>query len=180
MLMLLVMLQTYLTFGCGNVGLMQRLLFGIQVISVAQVLSPVMNLDMKVGSSMLHWWISWQISERSSFWSAVRRLGMNFAAMRCVFKTHCSSWHINDSSNVVNGSLMILMHNSPNFPHISHLGLSSRRSPRPHVIIQWCSAAPEACVPLEKHCMTDCFIAIQLMNHVRSLSFRFTEVTVHD
>ena len=37
----------------GIVGLLQRL-FGIRVISVAQVVSPVMNLDMKFGSCMLH------------------------------------------------------------------------------------------------------------------------------
>ena len=43
---------------------------------------------MKGGSSKARWRSSWQIATRCSFCSGVRSLGTNFAATRCMFKSH--------------------------------------------------------------------------------------------
>jgi hypothetical protein len=48
----------------------------------------MMTLDMKDGSSTARWWSFWQIATWCSFCSGVRSLGMNFAATRCMFKSH--------------------------------------------------------------------------------------------
>ena len=47
-----------------------------------------MTLNMKDGSSMARQRSSWQIAARCSFCSGVRSLGTNFAATRCMFKSH--------------------------------------------------------------------------------------------
>ena len=131
-----------------------------------------MTLDLKAGSYRARrWWRSWQIPALSSFWSGVKSLGMNFAAGHVQIRRynclHCFVWHINDGSNVINGS-------PTNCFHILE-GWARGRSPRLRVVIQWCSAALEACVPLETTRTDHCFIAIQMSNHVKSLSGRFTE-----
>ena len=95
---------------------------------------------MKVGSSRAWWRSSWQIATRYSFCSGVRSLGTNFAATRCIFKSHVrivctvpSVWHINDCSNVLNCSPTILIHKPPNCFHIFwalsswKIALTSRR-----------------------------------------------------
>ena len=60
--------------------------------------SPVMTFDMKVGSPRA----------RSSFWSGVRSLGTNVAAMRCMFKPDVMIGYTvpNDSATMVSRSLM--------------------------------------------------------------------------
>ena len=83
----------------------------------------------------------------------VRSLDTKFAATRCMFKSHvrivCTiPWHINECSSVLNGSPMILMHKPPNCFHIFRC-LAHGSSPWPLVVFEWCSASPEAFVPLE-------------------------------
>ena len=83
---ILVALRTcFAFFGCGDVGLIHC--EDCCLVFRPYPSSPVMTLDMKVGSSRSRWWRSWQNLARSSFWSGVRSLGTNFAAMRCIFKS---------------------------------------------------------------------------------------------
>jgi len=68
-----------------------------------------MTLDMKDGSSTARWRNSWQIATRCSFCSGVRSLGTNFAATRCMFKSHvkivCTVQY--DTLTIVAMSLMV-------------------------------------------------------------------------
>jgi len=69
-----------------------------------------MTLDMKDGSSRARWRSSWQIATRCSFCSGVRSLGTNFAATRCLFKSHvrivCTVPY--DTLTIAASSLMVL------------------------------------------------------------------------
>jgi len=78
-----------------------------------------MTLDMKDGSSRARWRSSWQITTRCCFCSGVRSLG-NAVHVQITRENHlhCSVWHINDFSNVLNGYPTILMHKPPNCFHI--------------------------------------------------------------
>ena len=66
-----------------------------------------MTLDMKDGSSTKRWRSSWQIATRCSFCSGVRSLGTNFAATRCMFKSHVRIF-CTDTLTIAAMSLMVL------------------------------------------------------------------------
>jgi len=87
---------------------------------------------------------------------------------------HCSVWHINDCSNVLNGSPTILMHKPPNCFHIFKCWARGR-SPWPLVVFERCSASLEARVPLETPCTTHGLFSIRTSYHFKSLRSRFAE-----
>jgi len=87
---------------------------------------------------------------------------------------HCSVWHINDCSNVLNGSLTILIHKPPNCFHIFRCWAHGR-SPWPLVVFEWCSASLEACVRLETPHTTHGLISICTSYHFKSLRSRFAK-----
>ena len=72
---------------------------------------------------------------------------------------HCSVWHINDCSNVLNGFPTILMHKPPNCFHIFRCWAHGR-SIWLLVIFEWCSTSLEARVPLKTSCTTHGLISI--------------------
>jgi hypothetical protein len=87
---------------------------------------------------------------------------------------HCSVWHINNCSNVLNGSPTILLHKTPNCFHI--FGCWARgRSPWPLVVFDWYSASLEARVPLETRHTTHRLSSIRTSYHFKSLRSRFAE-----
>jgi len=73
-----------------------------------------MTFYMKDGSSRAFWRSSWQIATWCSFCSGVRSLGTNFAATRCMFKSHmrivCTIQY--DTLTIAAMSLMVLRRSS--------------------------------------------------------------------
>jgi hypothetical protein len=86
---------------------------------------------------------------------------------------HCSIWHINDCTNDLNGSLMILMHKPLNCFYIFRCWARGRL-PWP-LVFEWCSASLEARVPLETPCMTHGLVYIRTSYHLKSLRSRFAK-----
>ena len=117
-----------------------QLLLSLRVIT--HVLSPVMILEMKLGSSLACCLGSLQTETRRAFWSSLNSLGTNLTEMHLTFKLSAimswndpvwQSWYL---TNIVDCLPMICKYSLANFCNVFQC-CACRRSSRTLIVCPW-------------------------------------------